>query len=105
MKKNFWRSVLIIYAIFFTSMQLSSFIITNGVNDIFIWSRGGIFEEKMLTQLPVSKKVTADLKKSRQIQGDSTGCGDNFVGGIIASVASQTKNKKKGELDLIEAVS
>ena len=36
--------------------------------------------------------------------GDTTGCGDNFVGGIIASVAKQLLNQPDQPVNLEEAI-
>jgi mannitol-1-phosphate 5-dehydrogenase len=92
-------------AIFFTTTRISSFIITNGANNIYLWSGGGLFEEQELVQLPVSKKVTYEIKSNSGLKGDTTGCGDNFAGGIIASLAWQLKTRAKGQFNLIEALS
>ncbi len=92
-------------ALFFTFSKVSSFIITNGAKNIYLWSDGSLFEKLELMQLPVSEKVTIDLKSDSESRGDTTGCGDNFVGGIIASLAWQLKNKSKGQFDLTDAVS
>lgn len=90
---------------FFASTKVSSFIITNGANDIFLWSGGSLFKKTDISQLPVSKKITDLLKSNIVPTGDTTGCGDNFAGGIIASLAWQLKTKSKGEFDLIDAAS
>lgn len=90
---------------YFASLKASSFIITDGPNDIYAMSGGGLFENTGLTKLPVSDKVKYELKNNPELRGDTTGCGDNFTGGIIFSLASQLKKKKKGQLDLIEALS
>jgi len=90
---------------FFSSTEVSSFIITNGANDIYIWSDGRLFKKTDLLKLPVSKKVTSVLGSNSKFKGDTTGCGDNFTGGIIASLAWQLKKKEKGHFDLIEASS
>jgi len=37
-------------------------------------------------------------------KGDTTGCGDNFCGGVIYSVASQLRQNKKAYPDLREAI-
>jgi sugar/nucleoside kinase (ribokinase family) len=92
-------------AIFFTSTSISSFIITNGANNIYLWSGGGLFEEQELVQLPVSKKVTFEIKSNLGLKGDTTGCGDNFAGGIIALLAWQLITRTKGQFNLIEALS
>ena len=90
---------------FFTSTEVSSFIITNGAKNIFIWSGGSLFEKTKLLQMPVSDKVTYDLKSTPEMKGDTTGCGDNFVGGIIASLAWQLRNKSRGRFNLTDAAS
>ena len=55
---------------------------------------------RLETTLPVSAKVTAELKAGKR--GDTTGCGDNFAGGVIASLVEQL-HAGKTELDLLEA--
>jgi sugar/nucleoside kinase (ribokinase family) len=90
---------------FFTSSSVASFLITNGANPVFGWSDGSLFKKQELIQLPVSKKVTDDLKTKPELRGDTTGCGDNFAGGIIASLAWQLKKMIKGQFDLVEAIS
>jgi len=90
---------------FFSASKVASFIITDGPNDIYAMSGGGFFEKTGLIKLPVSDKVKSDLKNNPELRGDTTGCGDNFSGGIIFSLASQLRKKKKGHLDLIEALS
>jgi len=90
---------------FFASTMVSSFIITNGANDIYAKSMGGIFGETTMIRLPVSEKVKLDLKSTPESRGDTTGCGDNFTGGIIASLAHQLQTRSKGQFDLCEAIS
>ena len=72
---------------FFLDKKVSSFIITNGSKNIYAYSDGQFCETLELTEYPVSKKVTEELKNKPD--GDTTGCGDNFVGGVIASLAMQ----------------
>ena len=90
---------------FFIKSGVSSFIITNGAHNIHIWSGGSFFENQDLVQMPVSLKVIDDIKMDPDIVGDTTGCGDNFAGGIIASMAWQLKTKAKGKFKLTEALS
>jgi sugar/nucleoside kinase (ribokinase family) len=90
---------------FFASTKVSSFIITNGANELYTKSGGELFKKTELIRLPVSAKVKCDLKSSPGLKGDTTGCGDNFTGGIIASIASQLRSKPKGQFELIEAIS
>jgi sugar/nucleoside kinase (ribokinase family) len=86
---------------YFKSKNTSTVIITNGSENITAWSNGKLFQESPIFELPVSAKV-AEYKGQK---GDTTGCGDNFAGGIIASVAQQLKSCSVGNLDLTEALS
>jgi sugar/nucleoside kinase (ribokinase family) len=90
---------------FFAATGVSSFIITNGADALTAWSRGGLFEKTELMTMPVSRMVTDELKSNPGRKGDTTGCGDNFAGGILASIALQLRNKEKGHFDLVDAVS
>lgn len=92
-------------AVFFAISRVSSFIITNGANDLVAWSSGRLFKKTELLRLPVSKKISNELKRNPSGTGDTTGCGDNFAGGIISSVAWQFKDHEKGNFDLVETIS
>jgi sugar/nucleoside kinase (ribokinase family) len=86
---------------FFIEKQVSSFIITNGANDLTAYSSGRLFEKSGPLKLPVSRLVTPEIRK----KGDTTGCGDNFAGGIIASIARQRKIRETGYFDFTMALS
>ncbi|RQV99952.1 MAG: carbohydrate kinase family protein [Calditrichaeota bacterium] len=90
---------------FFIQTGVSSFVITNGASPVWIFSDGCLFKKLPLIQLPTSENVLSELKYNTGLAGDTTGCGDNLVGGIIASVAWQLAKKRPGKLDLIEACS
>lgn len=90
---------------FFTSIKVSCFIITDGANELYAGSDGRLFEKTGLIRLPVSAKVMSDFVNNPDLKGDTTGCGDNFTGGIIFSLADQLKSKMSGSLDLFEALS
>jgi len=92
-------------AVFFVASNVSAFIITNGPDNVYAWSGGRFFTKTKLMKLPVSLKVKTDLKSRPGMKGDTTGCGDNFAGGVIASVAMQMRNKKPGDFDLTDVVS
>lgn len=91
---------------FFISSKVSSFVITNGSSDLIAFSHGKIFREtsKAIT-LPVAGIIGNEILKIPEFQRDTTGCGDNFAGGVIASIASQMAHKPVGEFDLVEALS
>lgn len=89
---------------FFISSGVSSFIITNGAQELVAWSGGELFEKSRLTRFPVSQRVTVEQRSDPGRRGDTTGCGDNFAGGIIVSLAGQYKIRKRGAFSLVEAV-
>jgi sugar/nucleoside kinase (ribokinase family) len=74
--------------IFFKSKGTGAVIATNGSRNIrFYANNDRLYTKVMDSQLPVSLAVADELKSGRK--GDTTGCGDNFVGGVIYSVVSQ----------------
>jgi sugar/nucleoside kinase (ribokinase family) len=85
---------------YFQDKKVSSLIITNGSKNISTYSDGRFFYTSGLKEMPVSQKVVNKLKNAQG--GDTTGCGDNFVGGVIASVVTQLQNGAKHP-DLLEA--
>jgi len=89
-------------AAFFIKQQTGGFAITYGVNPILVYSSGNLFQPQSLVKIPVSEKVRIMLKEHPEIAGDTTGCGDNFAGGMIASLAMQIY-KEIAKPDIIEA--
>lgn len=87
-------------AIYFQREGVSSCIITNGSKDIATFSDGRFFKKMDLSYLPVSSAIVAELKQGKK--GDTTGCGDNFVGGVLASIVNQLE-MGADNLDLVEA--
>ncbi len=87
---------------FFLGKEVPSFIITNGSSDIITYSDGSFFTASPVDSLPVSNVIRNDMKSRRE--GDTTGCGDNFTGGVIASVVNQLI-KETSKIDLNEACS
>jgi len=87
---------------FFRDKKVSSLIITNGSKDILTFSDGRFFSSSGIKELPVSEKVINERKEGKV--GDTTGCGDNFVGGIIASLVGQFRTGSKHP-DITEACS
>ena len=85
---------------FFIDQKVSSLIVTNGAKPIAIYSDGKLFKTIEITYLPVSLRITDELKLPHM--GDTTGCGDNFVGGVIAAIVGQLQ-QPDGQPDLKEA--
>lgn len=87
---------------FFIDRKVSSFMITNGSKDILTFSDGEFFKSSGIREMPVSQKVVSERKTIRS--GDTTGCGDNFVGGVIASLVDQL-HSGSARPDIVEACS
>ncbi|GHU70446.1 hypothetical protein FACS189413_10800 [Bacteroidia bacterium] len=85
---------------FFKQSGVGAVIITNGAKNIRLFSTGKRFAAIAETFMPVSEAVGQEIK--RGVKGDTTGCGDNFAGGMIASVVEQLQ-QGKSVLDLQEA--
>ena len=86
---------------FFRDNGTGAVIVTNGVNNVSLFSnQKSLFKEIHLTEMPVSDLVTRQLIEKKS--GDTTGCGDNFAGGVIASLVTQLQNNKE-KIDLKEA--
>jgi sugar/nucleoside kinase (ribokinase family) len=87
---------------FFESTDVGAVIVTHGANPVNYFSRGALFIAARGTK-PVSEKVKTMLQHPERT-GDTTGCGDNFVGGIIASVTKQLLNQPDQPVNLEEAI-
>jgi sugar/nucleoside kinase (ribokinase family) len=72
---------------FFRGKGVHSLLITDGSRPVHGFSDGTLFSFHETLHMPVSRKVTAELERHRE--GDTTGCGDNFAGGVIAFLAHQ----------------
>ena len=75
---------------FFMDKKVSAGMITNGPKNISVFSDGRFFQPLVSTELPVCQKVVDELKFKKD--GDTTGCGDNFAGGVIASIVNQLQS-------------
>ncbi len=75
--------------VFFESTGVGAVIITHGPNAIHYFSNNPLFGNISRSSLPVSGRVVQELRQYPEMAGDTTGCGDNFVGGVIASIAQQ----------------
>jgi sugar/nucleoside kinase (ribokinase family) len=82
-------------------------LVTNGAKNVSLWADSPLFGKVEEQTMPVSAAVGQALKQGKK--GDSTGCGDNFAGGVIGSIARQmasltpfrgnTQTVSKGEGD------
>ena len=88
---------------FFGNLGTGAVMVTNGAKNITLFAaKNSIFGETELTEIPVSKAISEELNRSHS--GDTTGCGDNFAGGVIASLVLQLQNGST-KINLKEAAS
>lgn len=74
---------------YFRSRGVGACIVTHGPEPVACISSGTLFAEQRYRELPVSEAVGAELRSGSR-RGDTTGCGDNFAGGVIAALARWT---------------
>jgi sugar/nucleoside kinase (ribokinase family) len=72
----------------FHDRGVGALVITNGEQDMLAWS-GGRFSLPLAWFLSGERTVRSILKNDPSRLADTTGCGDNFLGGLIASLAMQ----------------
>jgi sugar/nucleoside kinase (ribokinase family) len=88
----------------FLEAGVSGVIITRGAEDVFAAARGSRFAPVEGRFFPVSLRVTEELRTGKGKAGDTTGCGDNFVGGVLYALAEQLRSGEH-RLDLHHAIS
>lgn len=88
----------------FREKGVGACIVTNGSHAIRGYADGSVFAQCDHLYLPVSEEVGRRLQATERPEGDTTGCGDNFVGGILASMAAELEDGERGALSLPEAV-
>lgn len=89
---------------FFKSTGVGALIITHGADALHFFSDNALFGKMPHTSLPVSKRVQLDISQHPERAGDTTGCGDNFVGGVIASIAEQLLADPESVVSLPQAI-
>ncbi len=88
----------------FTEAGVSAVVITSGADDILAVSDGGRFAPLEARFFPVSDRIRAELRNGHGDAGDTTGCGDNFVGGLLFALAEQLRSGER-RCDLFHAMS
>jgi sugar/nucleoside kinase (ribokinase family) len=89
---------------FFLDSGCGACIITRGKEDVYVETRSERFVDIPGQKYPVSRWVNEDLHSHPDLKGDTTGCGDNFMGGVLVSVARQISEFDKEKIDLRDAV-
>ncbi|MDR2246630.1 MAG: carbohydrate kinase family protein [Treponema sp.] len=87
----------------FLAQGVAAVILTDGSRPVrFAASGKDIFSPVEGRSLPVCEKINRELAGHPERRGDTTGCGDNFSGGVIASLAEQLAAAPGGRADLGE---
>jgi len=81
---------------FFREQGTGALIVTSGADNVRFFSQGKLFEYIEYGEMPIPEVIAEDLKNGKGRAGDTTGCGDNFVGGVIASIVLQLQDKSLG---------
>ena len=74
---------------FFLEAGVHSGLITHGCEEIVCFSDGTVFSEDGIFSMPVSEAAGKLMREASHNEADTTGCGDNFAGGVYASAAQQ----------------
>lgn len=83
---------------FFIEKQTGAVIITNGAKNVLLYAGNELFGRVEMRELPVSDTISKKIRE-KGYNGDTTGCGDNFVGGVVGSLMFQLNEGRK-KLDL-----
>jgi sugar/nucleoside kinase (ribokinase family) len=89
---------------FFRHSGVGAVIITHGPHPIHYYADNEHFVKLEPGTLPASQKVIDEIANNPSLAGDTTGCGDNFTGGVIASVAGQMIDAPGRPADLMSAI-
>jgi len=88
---------------YFINSGVGGFLITNGSHEMRLYSKEDKATGEKIQIFAVSNKVK-ELIQNGSYKGDTTGCGDNFCGGVIYSVALQLQKNPYAYPDLKEAM-
>ncbi len=89
---------------FFKSKGVGALIITHGSSLLHFFADNSLFGKISPATLPVSEKVISEIRQDPDKTVDTVGCGDNFAGGVIASIADQLMENPAHHVNLIKAV-
>jgi len=89
----------------FVAGGIHALVVTQGAEPVVLYSDGSPFAPLPVSSMPVSARVVAERRNQEaRTQGDTTGCGDNFVGAVIACTAAFVADgAAPGEWDLPQA--
>lgn len=88
---------------FFKQTGVGAVIVTHGAKPTHFFSNSLLFGTNA-GRRQVSEKIRTEILQYPERVGDTTGCGDNFAGGIIASIAKQLMEKPDKLVNMDEAI-
>ena len=88
----------------FVAWGAGAAIITDGASPVHFVARGGSFHRCPPLELPPSAEVARRASTVAETERDTTGCGDNLAGGVLASMARQLARGPEDRIDLRHAV-
>ncbi|MFW5994728.1 MAG: carbohydrate kinase family protein [Spirochaetia bacterium] len=92
----------------FLGNGIGTAVVTQGADDVVAESRKPPFAPSGRIRLPVSERIVSDQAKGTgpfgNHAGDTTGCGDNFVGGLMHAIATQFNAGVTSGIDLRAAL-
>jgi sugar/nucleoside kinase (ribokinase family) len=86
---------------FFQQKGAAALVVTDGLAPVYYWSSGAVCTPAE-GEMPIPAAIVEDEATGALPTGDTVGCGDNFVGGVVASLALQ--RAPRGRVDLLDAV-
>ena len=95
-------------AAWFLDRGCGAVVITRGRQPLLLCAGGsapqgaGLFKKTELMYLPVCEEVNQELADYPERRGDTTGCGDNFTGQVIAELAETIAYGRRNGIDLRE---
>lgn len=84
------------------SYGIGALIITRGALDMLVWSGGSLIRKQEISHMPVSLYMDELMAKDPSLRKDTTGCGDNFVGGVLVAIAKKQLQDKNGAIDMLD---
>ncbi|MCF7838899.1 MAG: carbohydrate kinase family protein [Candidatus Marinimicrobia bacterium] len=88
---------------YFLAAGVGGVVITSGPEPVYLAARGGPFLGRAPTRLPISEAIRRELAALERPPGDTTGCGDNFAGGVLYALLCQWQAQGRADWDLAAA--
>lgn len=88
---------------FFKEVGIGGIIVTHGANPLYYFCDSSLLGTSE-GNMPVSEKVKNTIIQQPEKMGDTTGCGDNFAGGVIANIAKQLMDCPGKQVNIEKAI-